>query len=294
MKESGVGLDGTGRQIIDFDHYRGYGQWHRFCREHFSREAPIEDATTFAEEGFERIRFLGARDAARLLAHLKLREGVETHVHEIDTYIQQILVSGQDYLRFTFSRIFNDAVDRRIVGFFGSEYFVQWFSVTRTCPSNVPETSFLWHRDGGPTAHVKIMVYVNASEEHGGGTDFLGCEATERLAAVGYGFPLLEARLPDLTDLALRAGVDYPPPFAALAPGEGFLFRARDVLHRGILPTRGPRYVLSLVVLPSPETWKESLERWPLKRMQVPPHWDPKFMTAVGGLTVRYRSASAE
>ena len=128
----------------------------------------------------------------------------------------------------------------------------------------------------------------------GGGTDFLGCEATERLAAVGYGFPLLEARLPDLTDLALRAGVDYPPPFAALAPGEGFLFRARDVLHRGILPTRGPRYVLSLVVLPSPETWKESLERWPLKRMQVPPHWDPKFMTAVGGLTVRYRSASAE
>ena len=88
MKESGVGLDGTGRQIIDFDHYRGYGQWHRFCREHFSREAPIEDATTFAEEGFERIRFLGARDAARLLAHLKLREGVETHVHEIDTYIQ--------------------------------------------------------------------------------------------------------------------------------------------------------------------------------------------------------------
>ena len=47
----------------------------------------------------------------------------------------------------------------------------------------------------------------------------------------------------------------------ALRAGEGLLIQPASVLHRGISPKRGPRFVLALCLLPSPIHWREALRR---------------------------------
>jgi hypothetical protein len=41
------------------------------------------------------------------------------------------------------------------------------------------------------------------------------------------------------------------------------LFQPASSLHSGIAPSRGPRYVAALCLLPSPLNWRESLQREP-------------------------------
>ena len=46
-----------------------------------------------------------------------------------------------------------------------------------------------------------------------------------------------------------------------MSAGQGVLFQPATVLHRGVSPSRGPRYVLTLCLLPSPVPWQEALRR---------------------------------
>ena len=153
-------------------------------------------------------------------------------------------------------------VGERVVRFFGSQYLVYWYSVHRAVP--VPElkfNSFRWHCDKGPRAHLKLLVYLNDYAEHGGGTEFLDLESTRKLATTGYVFGRVKTRTSDLGPLAARVGVDLAPSSTEPSAGEGMLFQPSNVLHRGLLPTRGPRVVVTLCLLPSPIPWRDALER---------------------------------
>ena len=276
-------LSGSEFMRRKYDHGGAFLQWNRYCQDAFARARPVTDDSPFSTKGFEKLRLLAARDARKLLDYLRAREAA-VNIREFDDYNHQILLSNADYLRLVFSKVFNPDVDRRIVGFFGSEYFVHWFSFARTSPTEVRELSFLWHQDGGPSKHLKIMVYLNGSLEHGGNTEFLDEETSRRLNEKGYDFPALAERLSDLSQFAAWAGVPFEPERQSLDAGEGLMFKARSVLHSGILPTKARRYVLSMTILPSPMHWRKSFELWPKEEMQVDPNWRNAFMERVGGV----------
>jgi hypothetical protein len=153
-------------------------------------------------------------------------------------------------------------VDEQAAGFFGSEYFVYWFTITRATP--VPElglNSFRWHCDRGPVGHLKLLLYLNGHEEHGGGTDFLDLETTRALEPSGYVFAPVKTRVADLAPLAARSAVAWAPWSPQMRAGEGILFQPSNVLHRGRLPTHGERFVITVCLLPSPIAWRDAYDR---------------------------------
>jgi hypothetical protein len=171
-------------------------------------------------------------------------------------------------------RVLAPAVDARARDFFESEYFVLWYSVSRAVPvREAGKNSFLWHCDRGPGAHLKLLLYLNDHSEHGGGTEFLDLAATERIAETGYVYAPVRTRVGDLAPLAARVGVEYAPWEARLDAGEGILFQPANVLHRGLLPTRGPRLVATLCLLPSAIPWRAALDRGMRPRLAGEEKW---------------------
>ena len=133
-----------------------------------------------------------------------------------------------------------------------------WHTFLRALPSSDSRRSFLWHCDKGPSCHLKLLLYFNGTDEHGGNTQFLDRRVTDEFTKTGYLFGPVDARQEDLSDLAKDLSIDYSPQQWDIQQGEGIVFEPSKVLHRGILPTKGPRYVLALCLLPSPIPWQEA------------------------------------
>ena len=86
-------------------------------------------------------------------------------------------------LRVLLDAVLTPEVDAMLTGFFASEYLVYWISVTVTPPDPERQTvSFRWHCDKGPAAHLKLLVYLNGTPEHGGNTEFIDLADTEGVA----------------------------------------------------------------------------------------------------------------
>jgi hypothetical protein len=250
----------------------GYSDYHAFCRSRFTR-APIPGPAPIVEKGRELLRVLDA-SAAR-----DIQRDVETRFRCLPTvekspHLMRFDIDDGRSSRELLERIVTREVDERAACFFGSEYFVYWYSITRATP--VPDlgyNSFRWHCDRGPVGHLKLLLYLNGHEEHGGGTELLDLDTTRGLQASGYINAPVRTRVVDLAPLAEQSGVAYAPWSPEMRAGEGILFQPASVLHRGSLPTHGPRHVITVCLLPSPIPWRDAYDRGSHRGKQGDEKW---------------------
>jgi len=154
-------------------------------------------------------------------------------------------------------KILNQEIDSQIKSYFKTEYAVTWYEFTEvTAENDEPFYYTKWHCDGGPSKHLKIIVYLNATSEHGGNTFFYPKEKTAALKEQGYIFCKLHDRKKDISSLLSYLGFDPVPEQFNLTSGDAILFNPFDVAHRCDVPKDGQkRYTLSLCLVPSPLPW---------------------------------------
>ena len=248
----GVQLNPGGEARIKamFDRQAGYEGLYRKCRAAFRRpDAAAESA--LSRTGVERLSVLAADECA------KLRQMIDVGSGFLKKRIFQVAL---------LEKIFTPEVDARIANHFGSEYLPLWCRFYRNDPEGEPGVSFAWHCDGGPTAHLKLLLYLNDADEHGGGTQFLDRETTDAFKTIAYVYCDTSQRVADLSGLAREHGLPYDPHQWPMRTGEAMLFEPTNILHRGLWPVAGPRYLLQVCIVPSPLPWREACERYAIPR----------------------------
>jgi hypothetical protein len=159
-----------------------------------------------------------------------------------------------------FFDVISPSVDEGARRYFGSYYKVQVVHAVRVYPIPEAQGSFLWHIDDMPQEAVSLFVYLTDTDQYGGTTAFLDREETAALRRKGYTGHVTRQRIDDIAAFGSSIGVPLKPFRPELVRGDGILWQ-NNVLHRGILPTRGFRDLLSIMLLPSPRPWRKELER---------------------------------
>lgn len=255
-----------------YDVKGGYRAYHEFCRRS-SPSGSVDETADITRTGRDHLRVMTEEEAGEIertvLERFTAQPGAEKSAH-----LSLFDIDDRAFERDLLERLLTEDVGRRASAFFGSEYFVYWYHVTRSVP--VPEqglNSFRWHCDRGPRGHLKLLFYLNDASVHGGGTAFLDLETTRKLEASGYVYAPVKTRLEDLGPIARESGVDYAPWLPEMKAGEGILFQPASVLHKGRLSTRGARHVVTICLLPSPIPWRAALERDVITRKTTDGKW---------------------
>lgn len=244
----------------EFDVVRGYGRYHDICKSYFNRNIPPLGKTPLLVDGFERARSMTESEASRLLKKI-LHDHELVKVKKDTRNLEGFHIDDRELIKEMLSTILGDEVDQLLTAFFRSEYLVHWFTVTMTPrASEQKSVSFRWHCDKGPKNHIKVLVYLNPTQEHGGNTEFINLDDTAQVAENGYIFGWSKTRTSSVQKLSRIAGRDIKTHRKKLKAGECLIFQPANVLHRGISPTLGPRYVITLCLLPSPVPWQEAFE----------------------------------
>ena len=157
-------------------------------------------------------------------------------------------------------RIFRPQVVTDLEGYLGCYFRIDSASVYRTHPVEKSTISFQWHRDLAPMSQAHIMVYLTPSGDNRGATDFLDFQQTQEAAAQGYHYGTFENRTDDIDEIFAPLGKTAEVTRPELDPGDGLIFAAPRVLHRGWLPEKGFRDVLLFVLLPSLVPWNYEIE----------------------------------
>ena len=270
-----------------YDRDCGYERYHVQCRAAFRQELS-DEATPLVEQGVDHLHSMTATAAASTLRQIRERFEARSFRKNADR-VHSYRIDDERFAEQLLAAALSPEADARIKRFFGSEYLVHWYVVNRANPGpDQNRNSFLWHCDKGPRAHLKLLVYLNGEEEHGGRTEFLDLKATQALARSGYLFGRVADRRADLAPLAERVGADYRPRSWRMAPGEALLFQPSSVLHRGVMPIRAARYMLSICLLPSPVPWDEALRRGLISDLDRDPKWHGDAMEILRGLGRAY------
>lgn len=262
------------RVYREFDEERGFRAYHERCRAAFARDAKAPNAP-INEAGFEHLEVMSQARAEDLLARAAAT-GPLTYVKKDTRSLEGFRLGDPRLVEEILGTALPAAVDDRAVRFFGSEYLVHWFTLARTAPAPEQKSvSFRWHCDKGPRGHLKLLVYLNATDEHGGNTALVDLAGTARVARTGYLFGPAARRSDDLAVLSRLAGSELRECRRPLRAGDGLLFQPANVLHRGISPPRGPRVVLTLCLLPSPIPWREAFRRGVMSDLAQDDKWPP-------------------
>jgi hypothetical protein len=240
-----------------FDVTGNYDAWHAMCRSQFARHIPV-GPDVVGRDGMEVVNILTPAEAGAA-KNLLLEKAKEFTVKkkQID-YADVLRFESTDFLLPVLKKTFNKEIDEKIVRFFGSEYFVQAVVANRTMPAKESKRSFLWHCDRGPRNFLKINMFLDATSEHGGTTEFLDLGSSQVFEDAGYTFGANNRRVSDLSGIARKIGASASVVHPQLAAGQAFMFLPSRSLHRGFLPTRGIRHMLLLVILPSPIHWSKA------------------------------------
>lgn len=261
----------------EYDERRGYDGWHAQCRAALARALPPPDVPgPVVRNGFVVKRVMSREHASDLLVAVGAADGRKAERLKLDSAkLEGFGLDDPELVRRLAESALTPEIDAQCLGFFGSEYFIYWCTLSRTAPQaeGPASVSFMWHCDRGPRAHLKLLVYLNDYSEHGGGTSYLDLDASDAVARTGYIFARGKRRTGSLEELSKMAGrplisYDHLP-----RTGDAVLFQPSRVLHRGITPTHGPRYVLTLCLLPSPVGWSEALDRAAQIDLRHEPIW---------------------
>ena len=244
-----------------YDEAAGYDDWHRHCQAAYDGPTdptypgdPGDPAGRLDDRGVERVRVLEPARAADALSRLRAGSRGRLEAKSRD-YEEVFEIADRPLLDELFGAIFAGPLDAKITSWFASHYLIYWWLLGRALPGRTAERSFLWHCDKGPSRHLKLLVYLNPSAAHRGATEFLDRPATDAIAETGYIFGRTAKRKGDLTGLARAHGIALEPIRFALDAGEAILFQPSRVLHKGVLPEHGERWVLAFCLLPSPMPW---------------------------------------
>ena len=121
------------------------------------------------------------------------------------------------------------------------------------------DDSYRWHRDNGPSSHLKLIIFLN--DDHDGGTAVISREDSRKFIDAGYLFGLPEKkRLFRLDEFAEEHGISYTPYKIQPKAGSGLLFEPTNVLHKGVYPTFGERRVFQMGIIPWGEPWESFYE----------------------------------
>ncbi|MCB1749104.1 MAG: hypothetical protein H6977_07545 [Gammaproteobacteria bacterium] len=249
------------RVYHEFECTRGYAAYHAFCQQAWARERPPTPDRGLVHDGYMALDAMSPAAAAGLLE--RCRRGATPEYLKKDTRnLRGFRVRDEELAEALAAAALSPAVDAAIAGWFGAEYLVHWLTVSETPPGSAPASvSFRWHCDRGPRQHLKLIVYLNDGSEHGGGTAFLARADSLAVAASGYLFGRAKRRTYAVDGLAEYAGRPVTPWQPPTGAGAAVLFEPSTIVHVGIMPTRAPRYALTLCLLPSPLPWREALAR---------------------------------
>lgn len=261
------------RVYQEFDVNRGYGHYHAVCQSRFARPEPLLSGGPLQEQGFEYLNIFSTAQARDLLESVKSVYHL-SHVKKDTKNLLGFHITDHNLIRQMLHAVLTNAVDKRLIAYFKSEYLVHWLTFTRTPQAQEQESvSFRWHCDRGPQTHLKLMVYLNATDEHGGNTEFISLANTARVAAHGYLFGKAQTRSSAIGHLARIAHHDLASCSRSMGAGDGVIFQPATVLHRGISPRLGPRYVITLCLLPSPVHWEIALARDAMSDLATDAKW---------------------
>lgn len=275
------------RVLGEFDDQRGYAAWHARCQAALARPLPLRDTPgTLVSRGFAVQQVLSPEAAAKVVA--SAATGPEQRLKRDSNKLRGYELSHEMLAKLV-EAVLTPEVDAHCLEFFRSEYFVYWYTLSRTAPSSRPASvSFRWHCDRGPRAHLKLLVYLNDFSAHGGGTSYLDLEASDAVARVGYTFGGARRRTTSLDKLSSWAGRPLQAYDHCPRAGDAVLFQPSRVLHRGVTPKFGPRDVFTLCLLPSPVHWRVALEH----RMHIDLRDDPIWHEHAGQLEQRFTACA--
>ncbi|MGA9575168.1 MAG: hypothetical protein WBS20_14615 [Lysobacterales bacterium] len=266
------------RVYREYDIGRRYGEYHAYCQTRLVRELDPAPHTSLQQRGFEYFTPLDENDAAKW--RRDLRKNYSSGLLKKDSkHLEGFRVDDMTRLQELLAIVLAGPLDQRIVEYFRSEYLLHWvtFSVTRKAKEQA-SVSFRWHCDKGPSSHLKLIVYLNPTEAHGGNTEFIDLAGTAAVARNGYLFGWSKSRSSDIRHLSRLAGRDLVSHASPLRAGQAVLFQPSRVLHRGLSPDRGDRLVMTLCILPSPVHWKIALQSGALFDLAVDEKWHKDAM----------------
>lgn len=240
-----------------FDVAGGYDEWQVQCQKAFKRKIPAGE-NAIATSGMEVVTILSPAEAAKTKQLLLDKAKQFQQKKKAIDYADTLAFENTDFLTPIMEKMFNPEIDARITRFFGSEYFVQGLVANRTMPAAESKRSFLWHGDRGPKNFLKINLFLDATSEHGGTTEFLNIAESEKFEKIGYTFGANDRRVSDLATISGKAGVTPHVTHPQLDAGQAFMFLPSRSLHRGFLPTKGTRHMLLAIILPSPIHWRKA------------------------------------
>jgi hypothetical protein len=262
------------RVLEEFDERRGYAGWHAYCKARLGRALPERHvASPVVRDGFAVQHVVSAERASELLV-LAGGNGKVERLKRDSAKLEGYDLSDAALVGRLVESALTTAVDVQCLEFFRSEYFVYWYTLSRTSPVTGPASvSFMWHCDRGPRSHLKLLVYLNDYSEHGGGTAYLDLDSSSAVANSGYVFARGRRRTASLEQLSKLAGRRLEAYAHHPRAGDSVLFQPSRVLHCGLTPKLGPRYVLTLCLLPSPIPWRDALRRGAQIDLRRDPIW---------------------
>lgn len=252
--------DRTKAARAHFDTVGKYDLWHAYCRRQFNRKTS-SSSSELAAKGVEVVRLLSAQEAFDAKSLLLSKTGQPVAAKAGIDYADVMRFENSEFLRPIVEKMLNKEIDARVTSVFNSEYYVHSLVANRTMPAKESKRSFLWHGDRGPKNFLKINMFLDATSEHGGTTEFLDLESSKGFEDAGYTFGANARRVADIRPIARKFGGTINIIHPQLDAGEAFIFFPSRSLHRGFLPTRGIRHMLSVVLLPSPIHWTEAWKK---------------------------------
>jgi hypothetical protein len=243
---------------LAYDETGRYAAWSAWCRAQMTRPVGTPPDGGLARLGFQVVPVLSAAQAAALKVEILSHVSTSRASKKDIDYADVLQFDNVSFLLPFFEQILSSEIDARLVAHFRSEYFIYSLSISRTMPAAKSQRSFLWHCDRGPKDFLKINLFLDATADHGSTTEFVNRTDSAALERLGYTFGPNKRRVADLAPLARSAGIAVQPAHPDVKAGEALLFEPANVLHRGILPHRGVRHMLSIMLVPSPIPWRSA------------------------------------
>jgi hypothetical protein len=242
----------------EYDRRRGFDAWSRDCQASSTRTPRSAERDVLGRVGFAHVKLMSEKQAVDIREAAFANEaGVEDRKNV--AYSQTIKTSDKTFLKSVVEKLITPEVDDVLYNFFGSEYCPYWYHFSRALPNKEPKRAFLWHCDKGPSMHAKMLFYMTGVEETGGNTYLLDRQTTLQFDKAGYVFGSQSDRQNSLDELAKQNSITFNPVSFNMRPGEAILFLPQKVLHRGLLPTKQPRYIMQVTFVPSKMHWKQAL-----------------------------------
>jgi len=232
------------RQLYDVE--MGYERVHQDARRRFRRAGKM-DFGDLNSRRVEKFRLFTAKEAAKI--RKRMDEGINPVADRSETLA-------------LLKKVFMPPLDARLIAFFNSEYVPHAMSYDKIMPNEPFTHSDCWHCDGGPTNHLVMMIYLSGSRKKTANTLFTTGRMTDYLKVAGYVFCHMEQRLADVSPIVNRFQLGQFEEIAfEIKAGEAIVFQSVNILHKRALPTQGPRYTITLALLPSPMPWLKACEK---------------------------------